>query len=550
MDSDYYLSGLFDQVTIQALTAGPVIALSLAILLLLVSGFVSASEVAFFSLTPGDINDIREENAPSDPLIQRLLDRSEYLLAAILIANNFVNVAVVMLCTYGINAIVDFSSAPMLGFILETIVLTFLLLLFGEIMPKIYAQKNSLRFVRSSAPVLNVVERVCRPLSNILVTSTSVINKALVKKKYDLSVDELSKALELTSTEMPEEKEMLSEIIKFYNKTADEIMTPRLDMEDIDIKTSFRTVVDFIIRSGYSRIPVYADSEDNIKGILYIKDLLPYVEKPDTFRWQSLIRPAYFVPETKKIDDLLEEFRTSKIHMAIVVDEFGGTSGIVTMEDILEEIVGEISDEYDEDEKQFIKMVDGLVAEHAAVKFAGAAPAAVLAKIVHGPVHLERDRRTQRTAEEACLMRRLERLYRRTQTAAVVQRQQKVLLFRKCNHFITTVQAHLHRLGQQNVFPGVQRLKRQLRMAAGFIHYHDRFYLRIAQHFRKIRRGRYVQRFRSPFAAIFPQIADLHQPDSGSFGHLACPVMTHPQTDNPETDRISGIIADCGCRSQ
>ena len=345
MDSDYYLSGLFDQVTIQALTAGPVIALSLAILLLLVSGFVSASEVAFFSLTPGDINDIREENAPSDPLIQRLLDRSEYLLAAILIANNFVNVAVVMLCTYGINAIVNFSSAPMLGFILETIVLTFLLLLFGEIMPKIYAQKNSLRFVRSSAPVLNVVERVCRPLSNILVTSTSVINKALVKKKYDLSVDELSKALELTSTEMPEEKEMLSEIIKFYNKTADEIMTPRLDMEDIDIKTSFRTVVDFIIRSGYSRIPVYADSEDNIKGILYIKDLLPYVEKPDTFRWQSLIRPAYFVPETKKIDDLLEEFRTSKIHMA--------------MEDILEEIVGEISDEYDEDEKQFIRLADG-----------------------------------------------------------------------------------------------------------------------------------------------------------------------------------------------
>ena len=357
MDSDYYLSGLFDQVTIQALTAGPVIALSLAILLLWVSGFVSASVVVgFVSLNPGDINDIREENAPSDPLIQRLLDRSEYLLAAILIANNFVNVAVVMLCTYGINAIVNFSSAPMLGFILETIVLTFLLLLFGEIMPKIYAQKNSLRFVRSSAPVLNVVERVCRPLSNILVTSTSVINKALVKKKYDLSVDELSKALELTSTEMPEEKEMLSEIIKFYNKTADEIMTPRLDMEDIDIKTSFRTVVDFIIRSGYSRIPVYADSEDNIKGILYIKDLLPYVEKPDTFRWQSLIRPAYFVPETKKIDDLLEEFRTSKIHMAIVVDEYGSTLGLVSLEDIIEEIVGEISDESDADESFFTRL--------------------------------------------------------------------------------------------------------------------------------------------------------------------------------------------------
>lgn len=359
MDSDYYLSGLFDLITIQALTAGPVIALSLAFLLLFASGFVSASEVAFFSLTPGDINNIREENTASDPLIQRLLSRSEYLLAAILIANNFVNVAVVMLCTYGINAWINFSAAPMLGFVLETIILTFLLLLFGEIMPKIYAQKNSLSFVRFSAPVLSGVERFCRPLSRLLVTSTSVINKVLIKKKNDITVDELSKALELTSREIPEEKKMLAEIIKFYNKTADEIMTPRLDIEDIDIKSNFRSVIDFIVESGYSRIPVYAETEDNIKGILYIKDLLPYIEKPDTFRWQSLIRPAYFVPETKKIDDLLEEFRTNKIHMAIVVDEFGGTSGIVTMEDILEEIVGEISDEYDEDEKQFIRLADG-----------------------------------------------------------------------------------------------------------------------------------------------------------------------------------------------
>ena len=276
MDSDYYLWGLFENVTVQALTAGPVIALSLAFLLLFVSGFVSASEVAFFSLTPGDLNEIGEENRPADPVIKRLLERSEYLLASILIANNFVNVAVVMLCTYAINAWINFSAAPLLGFVLETILLTFLLLLFGEIMPKIYAQKNSLRFVRFSASVLSGLERFCRPFSKILVNSTSVINKA-----------------------------------------------------------------------------------DNIKGILYIKDLLPYIDKPDTFRWQSLIRPAYFVPETKKIDDLLEEFRTNKIHMAIVVDEFGGTSGIVTMEDILEEIVGEISDEYDEDEQQFIRLADG-----------------------------------------------------------------------------------------------------------------------------------------------------------------------------------------------
>lgn len=344
---------------INGLTAGPLIAFGIAVLLLAVSGFISASEVAFFSLSPNDLNEIREDNSSSDKTIRELLDRSEYLLAAILIANNFVNVAVVMLFTYGINVWIDFSAVPVLGFVLETVILTFILLLFGEIMPKIYAQKNSLRFVRFSAPVLSGVERFCRPLSRLLVSSTTVINKSLGKKKYDLSVDQLSKALELTTTEIPEEKEMLAEIIKFYNKTADEIMTSRLDIEDIDIKASFREVLDFIVQSGYSRIPVYADSEDNIKGILYIKDLLPYIDKPDTFRWQSLIRSAYFVPETKKIDDLLEEFRTNKMHMAIVVDEYGGTSGIVTMEDILEEIVGEISDEYDEDERQFVRLADG-----------------------------------------------------------------------------------------------------------------------------------------------------------------------------------------------
>ena len=358
MDSDY-ISEIFSQVGVQDLTAGPVIALALAVLLLFASGFISASEVAFFSLKPNDINRVKEGNHPSDPVILNLLSNSEFLLATILIANNFVNVAIVMLCTYGINEWLDFSRVPMLGFILETIVLTFLLLLFGEIMPKIYAKQNTLQFVHKSAPTLLNIQKLCKPLAALLVHSTSTINKSLAKKKYDISVDELSKALELTSKAIPEEKEMLAEIIKFYNKTADEIMTSRLDMEDLDIKANFKEVIDTIIKCGYSRIPVYSETEDNIKGILYIKDLLPYLEKPETFRWQSLIRPAYFVPETKKIDDLLEEFRTNKIHMAIVVDEFGGTSGIVTMEDILEEIVGEISDEYDEDEKQYIRLADG-----------------------------------------------------------------------------------------------------------------------------------------------------------------------------------------------
>lgn len=358
MDSDY-ISEIFSQVSVQDLTAGPVIALALAVLLLFASGFISASEVAFFSLKPNDINRIKEGNHPVDSVILDLLNNSEFLLATILIANNFVNVAIVMLCTYGINEWLDFSNVPMLGFVLETIVLTFLLLLFGEIMPKIYAKQNTLPFIHKAAPTLLNIQKICKPLAALLVHSTSTINKTLAKKKYDISVDELSKALELTSKAIPEEKEMLAEIIKFYNKTADEIMTSRLDMEDLDIKANFKEVIDTIIKCGYSRIPVYSGTEDNIKGILYIKDLLPYLDKPETFRWQSLIRPAYFVPETKKIDDLLEEFRTNKIHMAIVVDEFGGTSGIVTMEDILEEIVGEISDEYDEDEKQYIRLADG-----------------------------------------------------------------------------------------------------------------------------------------------------------------------------------------------
>lgn len=358
MDSDY-ISEIFSQVGIQDLTTGPVIALTLAVVLLFASGFISASEVAFFSLKPNDINRIKEGNHPSDPVILNLLSNSEFLLATILIANNFVNVAIVMLCTYGINEWLDFSNVPMLGFVLETIVLTFLLLLFGEIMPKIYAKQNTLPFIHKAAPTLLNIQKICKPLAALLVHSTSTINKTLAKKKYDISVDELSKALELTSKAIPEEKEMLAEIIKFYNKTADEIMTSRLDMEDLDVKANFKEVIDTIIKCGYSRIPVYSGTEDNIKGILYIKDLLPYLDKPETFRWQSLIRPAYFVPETKKIDDLLEEFRTNKIHMAIVVDEFGGTSGIVTMEDILEEIVGEISDEYDEDEKQYIRLADG-----------------------------------------------------------------------------------------------------------------------------------------------------------------------------------------------
>ena len=353
------LSDLFRQIIVYDLTIGPVIAGMLAILLLFASAFISACEMAYFALNSEEQNELKEGNDTRSQLMIRLLDNPDRLTATFLIADNIINVSFITLSVFALNSWMSFMAVPWLGFVLQCVGLTSLILLFGEIMPKVYGQKDSVKLVRQTAPIVRTIVSICSPLSALFVRSASFFQKSFGKKRYNLSVDKLSKALELTSKAIPEEKEMLAEIIKFYNKTANEVMTPRLDVEDLNIKASFPDVLRAVNESGFSRIPVYAENEDNIKGILYTKDLLPYLEKPDTFHWQSLIRPAYFVPETKKIDDLLEEFRTNKIHMAIVVDEFGGTSGLVTMEDILEEIVGEISDEYDEDEKQYIHLADG-----------------------------------------------------------------------------------------------------------------------------------------------------------------------------------------------
>lgn len=361
MDSDDYYSALFGQLTIQEPLLYSIVAGIFAIILLFISSILSASEVAFFSLTEEETDDIKEEKTRSDRWAAQLLNQTDSLLASIQISTVFMNVTVIMLGLYSVGRFYELSTMPMPGFVVLLLSFIALFLLFGEILPKLYVQKHAKRFIQFSIPLVHAVYWVCAPLSRVLTSSSFMVDRAISKKKRDISVDDLSKALELTSGEMTEEKNMLADIIKFYHKTASEIMTSRLDMEDIDIKSNFSTVLQFIVQSGYSRIPVYAQSDDTIKGILYIKDLLPYIEKPDTFRWQSLIRPAYFVPETKKIDDLLEEFRTNKIHMAIVVDEFGGTSGLVTMEDILEEIVGEISDEYDEEEKQYILLNDGSI---------------------------------------------------------------------------------------------------------------------------------------------------------------------------------------------
>ena len=360
MDPDAYLcqlANVFNGISVHSPTISAIIAIVLAGLLLLVSGFASASEIAFFSLSPSDLNAIDEKKHPSDEKIRKLLDDTERLLATILITNNFVNVTIIMLCNFFFMSVFEFHS-PIAEFLILTVILTFLLLLFGEIMPKIYSAQKTLAFCRFSAPGIWMFRSLFYPVASMLVRSTSFLNKHFARKNHNISVDELSHALELTDkAELKEENNILEGIIRFGGETAKEVMTSRLDVVDLDIRTPFKDVLQCIIENAYSRIPIYSENRDNIKGILYIKDLLPHLNKVD-FRWQSLIRPAYFVTETKMIDDLLRDFQANKIHIAIVVDEFGGTSGIVTMEDIIEEIVGEIHDEYDDEERTYAVLND------------------------------------------------------------------------------------------------------------------------------------------------------------------------------------------------
>ena len=360
MDPDAYLcqlANVFNGISVHSPTISAIIAIVLAGLLLLVSGFASASEIAFFSLSPSDLHAIDEKKHPSDEKIRKLLDDTERLLATILITNNFVNVTIIMLCNFFFMSVFEFHS-PIAEFLILTVILTFLLLLFGEIMPKIYSAQKTLAFCRFSAPGIWMFRSLFYPVASMLVRSTSFLNKHFARKNHNISVDELSHALELTDkAELKEENNILEGIIRFGGETAKEVMTSRLDVVDLDIRTPFKDVLQCIIENAYSRIPIYSENRDNIKGILYIKDLLPHLNKVD-FRWQSLIRPAYFVPETKMIDDLLRDFQANKIHIAIVVDEFGGTSGIVTMEDIIEEIVGEIHDEYDDEERTYAVLND------------------------------------------------------------------------------------------------------------------------------------------------------------------------------------------------
>jgi gliding motility-associated protein GldE len=336
---------------------GAIFSIVLAGILLLASGFASGSEIAFFSLSPNDLNELDEEKSSSDVKIKMLRDDSERTLATILITNNLVNVTIIMLCNYFFARTVDFGNAYWLEFIVITVVLTFILLLFGEIMPKVYCGQHALAVCRTFAGTILMLSKLFRPLSAVLLKSRMGVEKMIHNENHVLSVDDLEQALELTDKEeLKEEQNMLEGIVRFGDETAKEVMTSRQDVVDLDFRSTFPEVLKCIVENNYSRIPVYQDSIDNIRGILYIKDLLPHLSKPANFRWQSLIRPPYFVPETKKIDDLLRDFQENKVHIAIVVDEFGGTSGIVTLEDILEEIVGEINDEYDEDEKSYVRI--------------------------------------------------------------------------------------------------------------------------------------------------------------------------------------------------
>jgi putative hemolysin len=343
-------------ITFLPFTAGILVGLILVLLLFIFSALISGSEVAFFSLSPADKKKLQENGGSHSKMVLDMIARPERLLGTILIANNFVNVGIIILSAFLMNHMFEFGSSRTLQFIVQVVIVTFLLLLFGEILPKLYSHIYSVRVSMFMVYPMRFLERAFYPLSSILIFSTSLVNKRLTGKKQNLSMDDLSGALELTADDISEEKTILEGIIKFGNIDVREIMKSRMDVVSADINTRLDELIQIAVTSGYSRIPIFSQTFDNIKGILYVKDLLPHLPKSRNFKWQSLIRPPYYVPENKKIDDLLNEFQTKKIHMAIVVDEYGGTSGIITLEDIIEEIVGEITDESDEDETFFNKI--------------------------------------------------------------------------------------------------------------------------------------------------------------------------------------------------
>ena len=336
-----------------------VMSIILLFILLLCSALISGAEVALFSLTRSDLNSGLEESSKQIQIISKLLERPKKLLATILVANNFINIGIVILFAF-IGEMVFYNiKIPVVRFLLEVVLVTFLILLFGEIIPKIYASRNSIKFSKFMAYPIKVLDVVFSPLSVPMRHLTIFIHNKLGKQKSNISVDQLSQALELTreSDTTHEEHKILQGIVSFGNTDTKQVMRPRIDIFALQSEQKYIEIIPEIIKNGYSRIPVYKDSIDTVIGILYVKDLLPYLDRKQ-FDWTTLLREPFFVPENKKLDDLMVEFQTKKVHLAVVVDEYGGTSGLVSLEDVIEEIVGDISDEFDDDDLAYTKIDD------------------------------------------------------------------------------------------------------------------------------------------------------------------------------------------------
>lgn len=347
----------FIQFLIISLDTSFIISVLALIVLLFCSALISGAEVALFSLTRSDLDKTSEENAKSIGLIVSLLERPKRLLATILVANNFINIAIVILFAFVGNYFFAAIESSIIRFLLEVVCATFLILLFGEIIPKIYASRNSLKFSIAVSRPVKILDVIFSPVSMPLRFLTIQIQNGLGKQKSNISVDQLSQALELTDDNdtTKEEQQILQSIVSFGNTDTKQVMRPRMDIFAINFEAKYEDIIPEIIENGYSRIPVYKENIDTVVGVLYVKDLLPHLNKK-TFDWTSILREPFFVPENKKLDDLMQEFQTMKVHLAVVVDEYGGTSGVVSLEDIIEEIVGDISDEYDDEDINYTKI--------------------------------------------------------------------------------------------------------------------------------------------------------------------------------------------------
>ena len=328
------------------------------VLLIISSALISGSEVAFFSLDSNQLSNLEKEQTPTSHSIMKLLHRKRYLLATILILNNLVNIAIVTISTFFTWALVGSKTTEGRVVVALSAIVTFVILFFGEVVPKNFANQHNEKFARTTARALVLLERLLRPFSWILISVTNIIEKNVERKGVDLTVDELNHALEITTGDdtTEEEKGILKGIVNFSTLSVRQVMKSRMDITAVDIELDFHELMDKINKSGFSRIPVYNETIDKIEGVLYIKDLIAHVDKDDTVAWQTLLRPGFFVPENKKVDSLLKDFQEQRVHMAIVVDEYGGTSGLITLEDIIEEIVGEINDEYDDEDIAYNKL--------------------------------------------------------------------------------------------------------------------------------------------------------------------------------------------------